>query len=63
MQMKDDLQYLIQSTETLLEGYTKLLDERGDSIGGKLRIKLGVAELNLYKIIELMREEQCSSIS
>lgn len=61
--MKEDLRFLIDSTEILLEGYTKLLDEKGDSIGGKLRIKLGIAELNLYKIIELMREEQCSNLS
>lgn len=47
---------LIQLTENLLTEYTKLLDEKGSEIEGELRVKLSVAEQNLYKIIELMRE-------
>lgn len=53
-----EISTLLTLTETLLSGYTRLLDENGDSIDGKLRIKLGLAELNLYKIIELLKKEK-----
>lgn len=55
---KKEISSLIITTECLLCKYTKLLDENPLELKGELRIKLGLAELNLFKIIELLKKQQ-----
>lgn len=52
----DELNSLLFNSEVLLSKVTKVLDENPQTISGKLRIKLALAELNLYKINQLLRE-------
>ena len=48
---------MLVSAENLLKQITKVLDAECQEIDGQLRVKLGLAELNLHKIIQLMRKE------
>lgn len=47
---------LIILTKQLLKEYTRLLDNNCTNIDGELRIKLGIAESNLFKIAELLEK-------
>jgi hypothetical protein len=48
---------LIILTEDLLQRYTKFLDESGTEIDDELRVKLGKAESNLFKLINLFKKQ------
>ena len=52
---KDEMLIL---TECLLKQITQVLDSRGTVINGELRCKPGIAESNLYKIAELLKNDQ-----
>lgn len=43
-------------TECLLNQITELLDDQGTKISGEPRVKLGIAESNLYKILQLLKQ-------
>ena len=49
---------MIITAESLLNQITKVLDAECQEIDGQLRVKLGLAELNLYKIIQLLKNDK-----
>lgn len=59
MQMKTfEKDEMIITAESLLNQITKVLDAECQEIDGQLRVKLGFAELNLYKIIQLLKNDK-----
>ncbi len=52
---KDEMLIL---TECLLKQITQVLDSRGTVINGELRSKLSYAELNLFKIAKLLKNDK-----
>jgi hypothetical protein len=49
---------MIILTECLLKQITQVLDSRGTVINGELRSKLSYAELNLFKISKLLKNDK-----
>lgn len=48
---------MIIVSKCLLRQITEMLDREGTKIGGELRSKLGAAESNLFKIIQLLETQ------
>jgi hypothetical protein len=52
-----EINHLIILTEDLLHRYTTFLDKSGTEVDNELRVKLGKAESNLFKIIKLLEKQ------
>jgi hypothetical protein len=51
-----EIHSLIIQTDSLQREITNILDKEYLDVDGELRVKLGIAESNLFKICELLQE-------
>jgi hypothetical protein len=53
-----EIHSLIIQTDSLQREITNILDKEYLDVDGELRVKLGIAESNLYKIVKLLENDK-----
>lgn len=52
-----EVETLIIQIDSLQREITKLLDKQYPDVDGELRVKLGIAETNLFKLCKLLKKK------